>query len=412
MAELIPDLSPRLARPLRLVAVGDELLRGDRTDTNSPWLAARLTAIGWIPDTIEQVGDSQGAAAAAVTRWLAEGGCLILGGGLGPTVDDRTREEVAAGLGVALRVDERAAAWIREREARLARHFGPQTHGQARLPEGCEPLYNAQGTAPGFWRPHAASSAAGFLVVLPGVPGECRAFGEGLFPPKPGTATARFWLLAGLGEDKLAGLVADFPGRERLGFYPSFEGLRLRVPAAGVDEIGLSRRLADYLVSHGDETLESVVIRLLKQRGQSLAVAESCTGGLLGGRLSRVPGASEVWLGGVLSYADAVKVELLGVPAALIAEQGAVSRAVAEAMAAGARRRLGSDWALAITGIAGPGGARPGKPVGTLHIALAGPQPQDLRQLALRAGWDRENNRRFAVHQALTLLWSALKGEA
>jgi nicotinamide-nucleotide amidase len=160
-------------------------------------------------------------------------------------------------------------------------------------------------------------------------------------------------------------------------------------------------------VSTDGSSLEATILRLLAARGQTLAVAESCTGGLLGGRLTRVPGASEVFLGGVLSYADAVKTALLDVPAALIAEQGAVSEAVALAMAAGARRRLRADWGLSITGIAGPGGERPGKPVGTLHCGLSGPGAE--RHLHVLAGWDRENNRRFAVQQALTLLWRALE---
>jgi nicotinamide-nucleotide amidase len=181
------------------------------------------------------------------------------------------------------------------------------------------------------------------------------------------------------------------------------------VPVNTVDEADLARRLAAYLVSRDGDSLERTVVTRLAERGDTLAVAESCTGGMLGARISRVPGASEVWLGGVQSYADDVKRRLLAVPADLIESEGAVSEAVARAMAAGVRRSLGSDWALSVTGIAGPGGERPGKPVGTIHLGLAGPTPAAARHLALTAGWDRENNRRFAVQQALTLLWRAIR---
>jgi len=405
MAALNPPLTPRLVRPLRIVAIGDELLRGDRADSNSPWLAARLGALGWTPDGIQQLGDDGGALSEALARWREEGGCLILGGGLGPTPDDRTRELVAAALGVELAEDSRAARWIAEREERLGYKFSPLTHRQALLPRGALPLANPQGTAPGFWLPGSASE--GFLLVLPGVPGEYRALCESLFPPASAGASAENWLLVGLGEDKLASLAADLPGREQLGSYPSFEGLRLRVPG-GIDGEELARRLAPYLVSRTGESLEAVVMGELARRGQTLAVAESCTGGLLGARISRVPGASAVWLGGVLAYSNAVKRDLLGLSESLLQSEGAVSEAAARAMAAGARQRLGSDWSLSITGIAGPGGGVPGKPVGTLHLGLGKPDGSTEHRQH-RAGWDRENNRRFAVLSALGLLWKALK---
>ncbi len=404
MAVLTPDLTARLSHPLRIVAAGDELLRGEVADGNSPWLAARLSALGNRPDVMSQIADRQGDLCRAVRRWREEGGCLILGGGLGPTPDDRSREEIAEGLGVDLVEHPAAADMLRIREENLAHSFTPFTHRQALLPLGCEPIVNPQGTAPAFWAP--ADQGCGFLLVLPGVPGEYRAIVDSLFPA-PAESGDENWRLVGLGEDRLAQLLDDFPGREALGFYPSLEGHRLRLPRdADLDRAALADLLAPYLVSRTGDKLETVLVKILGERGQTLALAESCTGGLLGARITRVAGASSVFLGGVQSYSDRVKETLLGVDPALIRAEGAVSEAVARAMAMGAREKMSSDWALSVTGIAGPGGDRPGKPVGTMHFGLAG--PNGCRHLHRRAGWSREDNRRYAVLQALTLLWQSL----
>ncbi len=405
MAGLNPSLLAALARPLRVIAVGDELLRGEVADGNSHWLAAHLSTLGWTPDTIVMIGDRPGELAAAVRRWREEGGCLVVGGGLGPTPDDRSREEIAAGLAVALSEDPAAAAMLRARETQLARQFTAHTHRQALLPAGMAALANPCGTAPGFWL--LGPRGAGFLLALPGVPAEYRAIVESVLPPPATGAAGEHWRLTGLGEDQLTARLEGLPGVATLGFYPSLEGQRLRLPATGgPDPAALAARLGPHLVSRQNESLEALLVARLAAAGQTLAVAESCTGGLLGARLTRVPGASAVFLGGVLCYADRAKTALLDLPAALIASEGAVSEAVACAMAAGARTRLGSDWALAITGIAGPGGARPGKPVGTLHIALAG--EAGIRHRHRLAGWGREDNRHYAVQQALDLLWGAL----
>ncbi len=399
------DLGKRLARPLRIVAIGDELMRGDHPDTNSPWLAERLAQLGEIPDSVEQLPDRAGAAEAAVRRWKEEGGTLFLEGGLGPTEDDATREEIAAGLGVQLVESAEAAEMIRNLESRRGRTFTVYTHRQARMPEGCRPLSNPVGTAP----PILCENERGFLLVLPGVPSEYRAVLESLLPLSENGLGAQEWRLAGLGEDKLATALEGMPGLERLGFYPNREGIRVRVPASEFDHEELAGRLERHLVSRRGEALEEVVAAMLRERGETLAVAESCTGGLLGARITRVSGASEVFLGGVQSYANEVKASLLGVPGAILEEHGAVSEECARAMAEGARGRLGADWALSITGIAGPGGGTDEKPVGTLHIALAG--KSETRHIARLAPWGREDNRRYAVQEALTLLWMILRDQ-
>jgi nicotinamide-nucleotide amidase len=400
-----PLLQELLAPPVRLFAVGDELLRGEVADRNSSILALRLSVLGQAVESITQVSDRGDLLLSAVRRWRAEGGTLVVGGGLGPTADDLTREIVAEGLAVALAPHPAAVAMIRAREDRLEHRYTDFTHRQAQLPVGCEPIENPVGTAPGFWMPHP--NGRGFLLVLPGVPAEFQAIVEYCFPG-PGELQAENWQLLGLGEDRLAKLLDDHPDRDRLGFYPSLDGHRLRVPL-DADRASLAECLADHLSSREGESPQAVVVRLLAEFGETLAVAESCTGGLLGARLTRVSGASDVFIGGVISYSDRMKEALLGVDPGLIRIEGAVSVAVARAMAEGARVRLGSDWALAITGIAGPGGERAGKPVGTLHVALAGPVGCEHRHL--RGGWLREDNRRYAVLQALTMLWRALRRE-
>jgi len=382
--------------------VGDELLRGDHPDTNSPWLAERLAALGRVPDSIEQVPDRAGAAEAAVRRWTEEGGTLFLGGGLGPTEDDATREEIAAGLGAPLVENAEAAEMIRDLERRRGRTFTSYTHRQARMPEGCRPLANPAGTAPAIFY----ERETGFLLVLPGVPSEFKAIAASVLPIPETGARVQEWRLAGLGEDKLAMLLEGFPGLEKLGFYPDREGIRVRLPVVEFDREELARRLGRHVVSRDGQTLEGVVVKLLRARGETLSLAESCTGGMLGARITRVTGASEVFLGGVAAYSNAVKMSLLGVPREILDAEGAVSEACARALAEGARRRLSADWALSITGIAGPGGGTEEKPVGTMHIALAG--QGGTQHIARRAPWDRENNRRYAVQEALTLLFFAL----
>ncbi|MCP4548842.1 MAG: nicotinamide-nucleotide amidohydrolase family protein [bacterium] len=402
---------------MSILAIGDELLRGDQIDSNSAFAARRLSTLGFVPDTISQAADKAGAAESAVARWRDRGGVLIVGGGLGPTEDDATREEIARGLGEVLVENGQALNWIRERSRRSGRQYTQHTYRQALMPKSAEAIWNPQGTAPGMLIP-SDDDKGGFLLVLPGVPREYRAICEALFPVTGVTPRYEQWRLAGTGEDTLAAQLEGFPGREGLGFYPSIKGYRLRVPTVDstdipqLDRKALAELLSEWLVSTDDERLESCVLSLLRERGETLAVAESCTAGLLGARIGEVPGASDVFLGGFLTYADRVKTQLLGVPAALIEEHGAVSSETACAMASGARDSLNADWALAITGIAGPGGARPGKPVGTIHIALAGPGEEAPTTQHLQSAWDRDTNRNYAVLQALTLLWKNVRGSS
>ncbi len=383
-----------------LLCIGTELLLGSITNTNARWLAEQLAALG-IPHLRQGVvGDNRGRLIAAVRQAAGRCRLLITTGGLGPTPDDLTTETIAAAFGA--RLGERPEVWAAI-EAQLALRGRPASASlrrQALLPEGAQVLPNPTGTAAGvIWTPDPAGLdfpvQPGFTVMtFPGVPSEMRAMwsatavpwlrASGLAAGVFASRTLRFW---GVAESTLAERAADLLAQENPTVAPyagAAGGVTLRITARAADqaeaeallapvEQELRRRTGASCYGADDDSLASVVLRLLRARGETLAVAESCTGGGIGAALAAVPGASDVFLGGVIAYADAVKLGLLGVPAALLAAHGAVSDPVARAMAEGARRATAATWAIAVTGIAGPGGGSAEKPVGLVHIAIAGP---------------------------------------
>jgi nicotinamide-nucleotide amidase len=373
-----------------ILAIGDELLSGQTTDTNSGWLAERLRAIGVEVVDFLTVPDDEGAIIRAFERALDDADVAISTGGLGPTADDLTTACVARVAGLALVLDEASLREIEERFRRLGREMTPNNRKQAMLPAGCEVIPNPWGTAPGSITPVERGGRTQHVLVLPGVPSEMRRMAEATVLPwlearRPGVRFAsRTFSTFGRAEAKLdellAGVVA--PGEARLAFRAAFPKVQARVTVSGAPDEDLEarldaietrvrERLGVSLYAAGDEGMEETVGRLLRERGFTLAVAESCTGGLIGSRITDVPGSSEYFLLGVVSYTNEAKQQLLGVHAETLAAHGAVSIETAEEMAAGARRLAGSDLALATTGIAGPGGGTPEKPVGTVCIALA-----------------------------------------
>lgn len=382
-----------------ILCVGSELLLGNITNGNARWLAEQLAALG-IPHHRQQVvGDNRERLIAAVREAAGRCRLLITTGGLGPTPDDLTTEAIAAAFATPLA--ERPEVWadIAAKLAARGRPLTPSLRRQALLPVGAALLPNATGSAPGMiWSPDPAGLPfpvqAGFTVLtFPGVPSEMRAMwtatavpwlqGSGLAEGVFASRMLRFW---GVAESTLAEQVADLleSPNPTVAPYAGSGEVKLRLTARGASqaeaeallgpvEAEIRARAALACFGADDDSLASVVLAQLRRRGQTLAVAESCTGGGLGAALAAVPGASAVFLGGVIAYANAVKQALLGVPAEVLAAHGAVSDPVAMAMAEGARQRTGADWALAVTGIAGPGGGSPGKPVGLVHIAVAGP---------------------------------------
>ena len=373
-----------------VLCIGTELLLGNITNSNARWLAEQLAALGITHLRQEVVGDNRERVIAAVRAAAGRCRVLITTGGLGPTPDDLTTEAIAAAFETPL--VEHPAVWA-DIQAKLSARGRPivaSNRKQALLPEGAEVLPNATGSAPGMiWSP-----VPGFTVLtFPGVPSELQAMWQATAVPwlaQAGLAQGvfasrllRFW---GVGESNLAEQMADLLAgtNPTVAPYAGAGEVKLRLTAradgpAAADallaplEAEIRRRTGTLCYGVDDDSLASVVLAALRRRGESVAVAESCTGGGLGAALAAVPGASDVFVGGVIAYANSVKQELLGVPAALLEQHGAVSDPVALAMAEGARRLTGSTWAIAVTGIAGPGGGSQDKHVGLVHIAIAGP---------------------------------------
>ncbi len=405
-----------------LLTIGDEILIGQVVDTNAAWLGQELTLAGITVSRRETVGDDEAAIRAALARAYAEAELVVVTGGLGPTPDDVTRPAVAAYFGVPLGFDPDVLAHVESLFAARGRAMSPRNRALAEVPEGFEVLPNALGTAPGLWGERVVDGRAQIVVLLPGVPHEMKAITEAHVLPRlhartDGALVHRTLLTVGEGETTLADRLGDlddlFRDGLRLAFLPNLGTVRLRLTARAASpdaaralvERGLARLrrdLGDLVFGEDDETLEGAVGAMLVERGLSLAVAESCTGGALAARITSVPGASRYFRGGVVAYANAVKETALGVEGGALRAHGAVSEAVVRQMAEGVRVRLGADLGVATTGIAGPGGGTPAKPVGTVWLGYA-----DARRtyaVRLQLGTDRAVNVGVTTTAALNLV--------
>lgn len=371
---------------LEVLNTGTELLLGSVVNTHAAFFGQALFPLGLRIARQTTVPDG-----AAIRDALIEafGRCdaLLVTGGLGPTTDDITREVAAELLGRRLEANDDILRAIQERCARRGFPFQERMRRQTMVPVGAEILWNDHGTAPGLYLPATETPAerTPHVFLLPGPPRELRPMFDAHVRPRlrglVGTETAnecRVFRCVGIGESLVESRIGErlsaLPGLE-VGYCarPNEVDLRLIGPRALLDELEPQVRteLAEFIVSAEGETLEAVVVNALRAAGQTVATAESCTGGLLAHRLTNVPGASEIFGAGWVTYANEVKTAALGVDAALLVAHGAVSEPVARAMAEGACARAGSDFALATTGIAGPGGGTAEKPVGTVWIALA-----------------------------------------
>jgi competence/damage-inducible protein CinA-like protein len=411
-----------LTRPrAAIVVTGSELVRGDRTDLNGPFLARELASLGLEPSRVTIVGDGRTELGDALREGLRSDLCAVTGG-LGPTHDDRTVELLAAVAGVPLVLDsvlereiEAISRTVAERLRRPYSDFAPGVQKQATLPEGATSL-GLVGTAPGL----VLDTGACVVVVLPGPPAELRRLWPAALESapvsrilrqarKPGRRTLRFY---GASESAvarvLAGAGGDGDGVEATICARDFEiHVDLVVEPGGerrADELGLAFRssLGRYLFAEDERPVEEIVLGVCRAQGLTLATAESCTGGLVAARLTSVPGASDVFRGGVVAYADEVKLGELDVPESVLRVHGAVSAEAAAAMASGVRARLGADVAVAVTGIAGPGGATPDKPVGLVYIQAEA--PPGTRGIEFDFPADRESIRRRATVAALHLV--------
>lgn len=371
-----------------IVAIGSELISGQRLDTNSRWLGRGLTAIGIPVRFHTTLGDDLDENIDAFRVAARRADLVLMTGGLGPTQDDLTREALAAVAGVPLVEDLGSLAAIEAMFARRGRAMSPRNRVQALFPEGAEPIPNRVGTAPGIWMRLDRAAVA----CLPGVPSEMRImFDEQVIPRlrREGMAGRAFVHrrinLFGRGESDIEADALDLTARGRVpevGITAHDATISFLIGAEGATEdearraleptVALIRERFSTLIvgEEGQDVAEALVERLARS-GATLATAESCTGGLIAHRLTAIAGVSANYPGGVVSYADEAKVELLGVDRAVLKEEGAVSPEVAEAMAIGVRRRLGADLGLSVTGIAGPGGGGPEKPVGLVYLGLA-----------------------------------------
>ena len=412
-----------MASRLEIVTIGDELLLGFTLDSNGAHLARELAAVGITVVRRTTVGDEADAIASAVREALDRSGAVITTGGLGPTADDLTKASIAALFGRELRLDEDHAAWMRERwRSRFGREMPAANLQQAMLPAGARKLTNRHGSAPGVW---LEDDRGRWVAMLPGVPREMRGMvADELLPllrERAGGREARVvrsrtLRTTGIAESAIADRVGELAHGFRgvsLAYLPGPDGtdLRLTVRDAMSDEADrmlaegatrLSERLGDYLYAEGDADLAAVVLERCRALGLRIAVAESCTGGLLGARLTAIPGSSDVVTGGVIAYSNDVKREHLGVPEELVAAHGAVSEPVARAMATAARDRFGTAIGIAITGIAGPSGGTPDKPVGTVWIALDVDGTVEATRTIFIG--DRDEIRRRATQAALELV--------
>jgi nicotinamide-nucleotide amidase len=412
---------------VEVVAIGDELLLGDTIDTNGAWIGRVLSSVGFRVARRAVVPDHDDAIRSAVSEALARTGAVICCGGLGPTPDDRTRPAVAAVYGWPLEVDE---AWVGVMRSRFeARGFTmPETNRvQAEVPRGATLFHNEIGTAPGLG---LADEAHGVAVLLPGVPREMRWLLEhgamdwlqGVLPHGGRTILRRIVRTTGVAESVVAERVADVAGDLAplsLAFLPTGIGIDLRLTSWGdtsredataLLERGVTRlreRLGRAVYGEDDDDLAAVVGEMLRQRGLTVAVAESCTGGLLAKRLTDAAGSSDYMVGGVVAYANEAKTAFLDVPPATIEQEGAVSEATAGAMLDGIVRAARSDCGISITGIAGPGGGSEEKPVGTVWTGVALGERRVVRQLKLFG--DRSEVRARAAQASLKILLDMLR---
>jgi nicotinamide-nucleotide amidase len=412
-----------------VICVGTELLLGDIVNTNAQFLARELAQLG-IPHYYQTVvGDNPQRIQRAVAIARRRSRLLLFTGGLGPTPDDLTIATLANFFDTPLEERLELVEDIRQKFARRGREMTPSNLKQARLPQGAEVLPNANGTAPGIiWEPRPNL----LIMTFPGVPKEMYAMWDSTAVPylrshgwcsQPiFSRTLKFW---GIGEAKLAEQVDHLLKQENptVAPYASQGTVKLRISAKADSEAAASALIdpiakeileiaEEFYYGENEDTLESVIGNLLRGFGHTLSVAESCTGGGVGHLLTAVPGSSDYFMGGIISYANEIKVGLLGVHPVTLEKEGAVSDAVACQMAAGVRARLATDWGIGITGIAGPGGGTDEKPVGLVYIGIAGPDGK-VDSCSYRFGNLRGRDwiRHLSCYSALDQLRRSLRGK-
>jgi nicotinamide-nucleotide amidase len=406
-----------------VITIGDELLIGQIVNTNAAWIGEELTRLGISVTRMVTVSDDSHEIQQAVERAVQESRVVVTTGGLGPTHDDITSQAVALVFDVELELDESIMSIIRDRFESRGFSLPESNTSQAMIPAGFESIVNLVGTAPALLKSYDHVEGQGLLAVLPGVPHEMKKFMRDNVLPRftqmegAQSIQQKTLLTVGIGEshlhELLEGVESSLNEGLSLAYLPSLASLRLRLTSVSDDEdAGRSRleelekwirdRADKWIYGEGDDSLEGVLGRMLRDRGMSLAIAESCTGGGIANRITNVPGASEYFVGGVITYSNEVKKDLLGVLAETLDKFGSVSRQTASEMAQGVRNRFGADIGMSVTGILGPGGGSKEKPVGTVWLGISSQKSTSAVKLCL--GKDRIRNKERASTAALNLI--------
>ncbi len=410
-----------------VITIGDEILFGQITDTNTQWIGTELTNIGIRIVRKSSVGDQVDAILKILHEAHQRADVIIITGGLGPTKDDITKKTLCQYFGVGMVRNEQALALVTGFFEKRGREMTDLNRAQADLPANAVYMQNDWGTAPGMWFEHEGR----VYVSLPGVPFEMKHLMTNRVLPKlkehfeAPVIKHKMILTVGIGESFLAERIEQWedslPAHIRLAYLPSFGGVRLRLTATGDDEAVLDEQLAEQVAKvmplieknvygFDDDTLEGVIGRLLKEKNITLGTAESCTGGYVASRITSIPGSSAYFQGGIVSYSNDIKIKQLGVLSETVAQFGAVSEETIRQMAEGVRKVFGTDVGIATSGIAGPDGGTPDKPVGTIWIACATEKRTVTRLLKL--GQYRDQNIQLTSTYLLNLLRETISERA
>jgi nicotinamide-nucleotide amidase len=411
-----------------ILTIGNELISGKTQDINSSYIARLVTAKGWQVAVTMSVPDDENAIGGALSYCMSLAEAVIVTGGLGPTADDITTEAIARAFGLKLVTDEIVLANIKERFEKYQIRWTDNNAKQAVFPEGAETIRNVIGTAWGYFLKRDGK----IIFVVPGVPAEVqRMVPESVLPilrreleTSASYIESRTIKLSGITEARVDQILADVNFEALgvdVGFYPGFPEIQVVLTARysteqeakariNTAEKHASERLQQYIFAYDQDTLEGIVARLLTEKKLTLAVAESCTGGLITDRLTDIPGSSAFLERGVIAYSNKSKTDLLGVSEDVLRDYGAVSEQAAILMAEGVRSFGGCDLGLATTGIAGPAGGTEEKPVGTVFIALADGRKTICRHYSFR--WERRRNKTITSQTALMMLKRYLRGES
>ena len=410
-----------------IITIGDEILIGQIVDTNSAWMGKELNQIGVRVHQISSVSDAKEHIISALNEALERVDIVLMTGGLGPTRDDITKHTLCEYFDSHLVFNEEIFKDVEHLFHSRGRVVSPVNRAQAEVPAACTPLPNKQGTAPGMW----FEKEGKIIVSMPGVPYEMKHLMQEQVIPRIKSKYElpiilhHTILTQGIGESMLSEKLVEFednmPEGFKLAYLPSPGMVRLRLSAFGLDRVAMEKTLlrlietikkvaADFIYGENEQQIGEIIGELLLEKKLSISTAESCTGGFISHLLTRIPGSSAYFMGSTITYSYKSKTEVLAIPAELINENGAVSEEVVRLMADNVKKKLGTDCSIATSGIAGPGGGTPSKPVGTVWVAVSTPKGTSTH--LLRLGDDRQRNIQVASETALNILRKRLMEES